>query len=214
MPWEDQRLGACFSLSGRSWKASSRSRWRRGTTPPTSGPCGRSRTSWPAPPTQSSQHLPWVRGELGSCQEQRWRKRGGEGAAGSSSVARLHSERCSCISKPGGAEQQPERYLALLLLWFQENYPWCPDIGKGGWGGQGWRLKGEPASGSARGRGRMILWLRWHWARQPMYDPTSPTPDKWISMKGRALQLKVPYMASARGPGVDSGDGGFCSLLL
>lgn len=57
--------GACFSLSGRSWKASSRSRWRRGTTPPTSGPCGRSRTSWPAPPTQSSQHLPWVRGGAG-----------------------------------------------------------------------------------------------------------------------------------------------------
>ena len=40
----------------------------------------------------------------------------GEGTVISSLVARLRSEWCSCLSRPGGSGQQGKKYLALLLM--------------------------------------------------------------------------------------------------
>lgn len=98
-PWGlGSNPSACCSLSGKSWKVSSRNRWRKATIPPTSGRYDRLRTSWPAPPTQSSQLLPWVCGCLGICQE--WGRRNEVGSTRSCLVARQWSS-CHCISRSG-----------------------------------------------------------------------------------------------------------------
>lgn len=63
---------------------------------------------------------------LGSCQEQRWR--GGWGGEEreeqqEASGCQATEQAAYCVIRPWGAQQQPERYLALLLMLIQIKHP-------------------------------------------------------------------------------------------